>query len=195
MLISAIAMRIAIGTARLADGVAAHEETLRRALAGGVRIVDTAASYGGGASERLIGKVLGSLASSPSSASAAGGVEVVSRFGFRLEGGGGDNNGDSGSGVPPGVPAGVKLGHSLDPAFMRAELTASRHRLGLDHSGGQPNAVSDWRFLQRPFPALSSHRASVSCQHSTFAVYPAASSSGAPHVPRGQPRAGAAEPR
>jgi aryl-alcohol dehydrogenase-like predicted oxidoreductase len=48
--------RVALGTARLSGGTQ-HEEVVHVALREGVRVIDTAASYGGGASETLIGKV------------------------------------------------------------------------------------------------------------------------------------------
>jgi diketogulonate reductase-like aldo/keto reductase len=48
--------RVALGTARLSGGTQ-HEEVVHVALREGIRVIDTAASYGGGASETLIGKV------------------------------------------------------------------------------------------------------------------------------------------
>ena len=49
---------LGFGAARVADGVDAHADALRLALDAGVRVIDTAASYGGGASERLVGRVV-----------------------------------------------------------------------------------------------------------------------------------------
>lgn len=46
---------IVLGTTRL-SGIQ-HEEVVRTAFQKGIRAVDTASSYGGGASELLLGKV------------------------------------------------------------------------------------------------------------------------------------------
>jgi len=112
--------RLAFGTARLMEGSAPHEEALRTALLGGVRVVDTAASFGAGGAERTVGSVLASL---PSDVSRS--VEVFSKVGYYLEGGAGEATADKSIAAPS--PA---LQHSIAPNFLRSEVAASHARLG-----------------------------------------------------------------
>ena len=96
--------------------------------------MDTAPSYGGGDSERLIGTVLNE-AGSPSRRD---GVTLVSKFGFYLSDGGGASAWPRSALVSSGAntgPAGVAAGerglrHCLQPDFMMAELEGAYTRRG-----------------------------------------------------------------
>jgi len=50
--------RVGVGTSQLDDRIAAHREALRAALEAGLNLIDTAATYGGGRAETLVGEVL-----------------------------------------------------------------------------------------------------------------------------------------
>ena len=113
--------RLVVGTARLVEGTASHEKALHSALTGGsFSAVDTAASYGAGSSERLVGKVLSSL-----SDARRRDIELMSKFGFYVEHSG---NGNDVIGADPSAAA--KVRHAMSPFFMRSELDASLRRLG-----------------------------------------------------------------
>ena len=149
---------LAISAARLGLQEASHEATLKRAVVGLLRfgppagisrvpvpptvVIDTAASYGGGDSERLVGKVLGDGATQDAVASAGGEVRVVSKFGYHLASADAAGNWptatsvqtSAGGGVGGGgggpAAAGGNVMHCLHPDFMRAELEGSLSRLG-----------------------------------------------------------------
>ena len=67
--------KLVVGTARLGEGIESHAAALQAALDGGIRTIDTAASYGSGGSERLVDKVLMSLP-----ASVRREVNIVSKY-------------------------------------------------------------------------------------------------------------------
>ena len=118
------AARLAFGTARLVEGSTSHEGALRTALLGGVKVVDTAASYGAGGAERAVGRVLASLP-----ADVQKGVEVFGKAGYFLDTAASGAAGTAGiAGAATALPPALQ--HSLAPAFLRAEVAASHLRLG-----------------------------------------------------------------
>lgn len=96
---------LSFGTSRLTEGIKAHEDALRLALANGIKVIDTSGSYGGGGSQRLVGSVLASL---PKDARQE--VAVVTKVGYRFLDG--------------------KLTHSFTPEFIQSELHESIARVG-----------------------------------------------------------------
>ncbi|MCM2279905.1 MAG: aldo/keto reductase [Oligoflexia bacterium] len=122
---------VGFGGYRINDRQPEHREALRLALLGGCNLVDTAANYGEGASELLIGQVLGELTAEKKLLREH--VHVVTKAGFLQ----GDTlrlartREEEGRPYPEIVECGPELRHCLSPEFLEDELTRSLRRLGL----------------------------------------------------------------
>ena len=120
--------RVGFGGYRIADGIEEHERALRRALEAGVNLIDTSTNYADGASERLVGRVLGDEAVERDE------IVVVSKAGYvqgtnleraraRIE---------EGRAWPDMVEFSEGCWHCLHPDFLDEQLAGSLERLQLD---------------------------------------------------------------
>jgi hypothetical protein len=124
--------RVGFGTYRVDDRTPAHRAALERALESGVNLVDTSTNYIDGASERLVGAVVGDLARSGRVPRDA--VVVVSKIGYVQ----GENlalaeaREAAGRPFPEMVEYVDGCWHCLHPEFLADQLSRSLDRLGLD---------------------------------------------------------------
>jgi aryl-alcohol dehydrogenase-like predicted oxidoreductase len=119
------------GCYRVKIGVPPHQEALRRALLGGINLIDTSSNYGDGGSEALVGAVLENLVSSGYLSRES--VVVVSKVGYLQ----GQNYQLSQERKRQGNPFkelvlyAEGLEHCIHPEFLEDQLTRSLERLGL----------------------------------------------------------------
>ncbi|MBL0388816.1 aldo/keto reductase [Tumebacillus sp. ITR2] len=117
------------GCYRVDVSVSEHREAMRKALLGGVNVLDTSSNYSDGGSEELVGKVLAEMTS-------AGEIDreqvvVVSKAGYLQ----GHNYRLSQQRKREGMPFldlvlyGEGLEHCIHPEFLEDQLTASLERL------------------------------------------------------------------
>lgn len=119
---------IGFGGYRIADGSPIHRRALADALRGGVNLIDTSTNYTGGASERLVGRILANLVQRGEVRRDQ--VVVVSKVGYIQ----GDNLArvrERETPYPDVVPYADNLWHCIAPAFVRDQLEESLQRLGL----------------------------------------------------------------
>ena len=119
---------IGFGGYRIADGSPIHRRALADALRGGVNLVDTSTNYTGGASERLVGRILANLVQRGEVRRDQ--VVIVSKVGYIQ----GDNLARVRARTQPYpdvVEYGENLWHCIAPDFVRDQLDESLQRLGL----------------------------------------------------------------
>ncbi|CAM9200938.1 unnamed protein product [Chrysoparadoxa australica] len=97
-----------------------HEGVLRRALRGGITLLDTSASFAKGQSESLIGQVLSNPAQGETFDRST--VTVMSKFGYAAAAQGSQS-------IPGAVPVVPGVMHSMHPGFLAQEFEQSRQRL------------------------------------------------------------------
>jgi aryl-alcohol dehydrogenase-like predicted oxidoreductase len=120
------------GCYRVDDGVATHEKALRKALFGGVNLIDTSSNYGDGGSEKLVGAVLEDLFSSRRLARES--IVVTSKVGYLQ----GQNYQLSQERKRQGHPFkelvlyAEGLEHCIHPEFLHDQLSRSLERLQLN---------------------------------------------------------------
>lgn len=119
------------GAYRVDRGDPGHLAALRHALASGCTLIDTAPNYGDGRSELAIGAVLATVDRS--------GVRVLTKVGYVDGPSVGLLEGLVREGSVPAdgigkAPSGTA--YCLHPAYLRAQIRASRERLGLDTIDG-----------------------------------------------------------
>jgi len=120
------------GCYRVSAGVTHHEAALRRALAGGINLIDTSTNYADGGSETLVGQVLENLTANGDIARKA--VVVVSKVGYLQ----GQNltlsreRRQQGHPFPELVEYAEGLEHCIHPEFLRDQLQRSLERLNLE---------------------------------------------------------------
>lgn len=120
---------IGFGGYRVRDDSPLHRRALADALRGGVNLVDTSTNYGDGRSEALVGMVLANLVQQGELRREH--VVVVSKVGYLQ----GDNLARAQARQPPFaevVELRPGLAHCIHPEFLRAQLTESLERLGLE---------------------------------------------------------------
>jgi len=141
--------KIGFGGYRLLAEDADHRRALVAALAEGCNLFDTAANYGGGGSEQLIGAVLAEAVAAGRLARDE--VVIVTKAGY-LQGelldavrqGGAEADGAAGV-----VPLSEGCWHSLDPDHLARSLAASLDRLGVE--------TVDYLLLHNPEVYLTHH--------------------------------------
>ncbi|MCA9709900.1 MAG: aldo/keto reductase [Myxococcales bacterium] len=120
---------VGFGGYRVRDDSPVHRRALADALRGGVNLIDTSTNYGDGRSEALVGMVLANLVQQGEVRREQ--VVVVSKVGY-LQG----RNLARARARTPAFPEVVELSpdlcHCIHPEFLRAQLTASLERLGLE---------------------------------------------------------------
>ncbi len=124
--------RVGFGTYRVDDRTKAHRAALEHALTAGANLVDTSTNYTDGASERLVGAVVGDLARSGRVAREA--VVVVSKLGY-VQGGNlalAKAREAEGRPFPEMVRYMDGCWHCLHPEFLEDQLARSLDRLGLE---------------------------------------------------------------
>ncbi|NUP89305.1 MAG: aldo/keto reductase [Candidatus Sumerlaeia bacterium] len=120
------------GCYRIHDANAQHAAALRLALRSGVNLIDTSTNYTGGASERLVGRVL-------AEAIAAGDVQreevvLVTKTGYLQ----GENHAvavrreEEGRPFPEVVKLGPDLWHCIHPEFLADQIGRSLGRMGVE---------------------------------------------------------------
>ncbi len=120
------------GCYRVDVGIAAHEKALRKALLGGVNLIDTSSNYGDGGSEELVGAVIKDLVSSRNLSRES--VVVISKVGYLQ----GQNYQISQERKRKGNPFkelvifGEGLEHCIHPEFLQDQLGRSLDRLKLN---------------------------------------------------------------
>jgi len=118
--------KIGFGTYRISTGNKEHENSLKKALSGGVNLIDTSSNYTNGQSERLIGKTLKDLSGKiPRNV-----ITIVSKYGY-IQGRNMDRYMD-GFITPETVFYQPNCYHCIHPDFMRDQLTRSLERLQTD---------------------------------------------------------------
>jgi uncharacterized protein YyaL (SSP411 family)/aryl-alcohol dehydrogenase-like predicted oxidoreductase len=123
---------VGFGGYRVDEVTPEHAEALRQALLGGCNLVDTAANYTDGASERLVGQVLAGLVRAGSVAREE--VVVVSKIGYAQ----GRNleiaaeREEAGRPYPDVVKYADGLWHCVHPEFLADQLGRSLDRLGME---------------------------------------------------------------
>jgi len=145
-----VTSRAGFGCYRVADGKSEHADALREALRAGVNLIDTSTNYTDGASERLVGLVLGELIG-------AGELQrdeviVVSKIGYIQ----GENMTLARSRQQAGRPFAEvveydeQCWHCIHPDFLADQLARSLGRLGL--------ATLDVLLLHNPEYFLAAHK-------------------------------------
>jgi aryl-alcohol dehydrogenase-like predicted oxidoreductase len=118
-------MRIGFGTARTAPGSSVHENSLKKALAAGVNLIDTSSNYGDGLSEKPIREVLKRRPNA-----GRDGVTLVSKFGY-IQGAELENVKNKGPG-PDTSELDDAFHHCIHPSFMKNQLTSTLERLDVE---------------------------------------------------------------
>lgn len=119
--------KIGFGSYRAALGNEEHYHSLKRALLGGVNLIDTSSNYTGGLSEELIGKVMKDLQDTLPRSS----VIIVSKYGY-IQGHNMDRY-KKGFRTPETVLYDDHCYHCIHPDFMRDQLQRSLVRLQMDY--------------------------------------------------------------
>lgn len=114
---------IGFGAYRIASGIEEHEMSLKKALYGGVNLVDTSSNYTDGMSEQLIGEVMMEISYDIPREK----IVIVSKYGYIQ----GQNlkRQREGQKIPELVPFHHNCYHSIHPDFMRDQLKRSLERL------------------------------------------------------------------
>ena len=116
--------QLGFGCYRVRDESPVHQEALQHALGSGVQVIDTSTNYGNGASERLVGIILGSE-------QAPKDVTLVTKIGYAQ----GDalqmitNREAAGEPYPDVVEVSQGLSHCIHPDFLDDMLFQSLQRL------------------------------------------------------------------
>jgi aryl-alcohol dehydrogenase-like predicted oxidoreductase len=124
------------GGYRIQAGIAHHADALEHALRSGINLIDTSANYGDGASETLIGEVLGRLIGDGQLDRRA--LVVISKVGYLQ----GQNlnlaaeREQAGRPFKDVVPYGEGISHCIHPDFIEDQLTRSLARLQLTQLDG-----------------------------------------------------------
>lgn len=144
--------RAGFGGYRISAGKNTHGQALRRAMTGGVNLIDTSSNYTDGGSERLVGHVLAELIQSQ--ALTRGQVIVVSKVGYLQ----GQNLSLSRQRRQEGRPFkevvsySENLEHCIHPEFLEDQLDRSLERLGLEtidcYLLHNPEYYLDWAHKQ-----------------------------------------------
>lgn len=118
---------IGFGAYRIASGNEEHELSLKKALYGGVNLIDTSSNYTDGLSEQLIGEVLMEISYDIPREK----IIVVSKYGYIQ----GQNmkRFKEGQKILETVPFHHNCYHSIHPDFMRDQLRRSLERLQLNY--------------------------------------------------------------
>ena len=123
--------RLGFGTYRVDTREPEHREALKKALRGGVNLIDTSTNYMDGDSERLVGSVLGELIKSGELTREE--VIVVSKIGYvqaqNLKQA--EAREQAGRPYPDMIKYGEGIWHCIHPEFLADQLTLSLDRLGL----------------------------------------------------------------
>ncbi len=126
------ASRLGFGGYRVDDEDPDHRAALEKALTSGLNLIDTSTNYTDGASERLIGEVIGSLVRAQKLARDE--VIVVSKIGYAQ----GKNlelateREKNGTPFPEMVKVGPGVWHCMHPEWLEDQLGRSLERLALD---------------------------------------------------------------
>ena len=124
--------RVGFGGYRVHDAIPQHREALKKALLGGVNVIDTSSNYTDGASERLAGGVLRQLVDSGELGRDE--VVIVSKIGY-LQGSNLESAKEreaAGSPYPETVKYEDGLWHCIHPDFLDDQLQRSLDRLEID---------------------------------------------------------------
>ncbi|MCD4783666.1 MAG: aldo/keto reductase [Candidatus Eremiobacteraeota bacterium] len=118
--------KIGFGTYRITSSVKEHEESLEKAIRGGINIIDTSSNYTDGRSEKLIGEVIDKLSGEINRED----ITIVSKFGYIQ----GQNISRYWEGFKPPdiVHYDRECFHCIHPVFMRDQLKRSLDRLRTD---------------------------------------------------------------
>ena len=119
---------IGFGGYRIADGSPVHRRALADALRGGVNLIDTSTNYTGGASERLVGRIVANLVQRGEVRRDQ--VVVVSKVGY-IQGENLARVRARETPYPDVVPYADNLWHCIAPQFVCDQLDESLQRLGL----------------------------------------------------------------
>uniref|UniRef100_A0A7S0G4H3 NADP-dependent oxidoreductase domain-containing protein n=1 Tax=Rhodosorus marinus TaxID=101924 RepID=A0A7S0G4H3_9RHOD len=122
--------RVGMGAYRLSNDTQKHRRALETALVSGVQVIDTAASWGDGRSEQLIGEVLEELLSESKVSREE--VLIVSKGGY-LEGFELRNRQQQNRIPQNAVPFSTEGLYSLDPEFLKSQISSSLQRLRTDY--------------------------------------------------------------
>eukprot|EP00189_Rhodosorus_marinus_P003082 CAMPEP_0113958798 /NCGR_PEP_ID=MMETSP0011_2-20120614/3706_1 /TAXON_ID=101924 /ORGANISM="Rhodosorus marinus" /LENGTH=438 /DNA_ID=CAMNT_0000969873 /DNA_START=153 /DNA_END=1469 /DNA_ORIENTATION=+ /assembly_acc=CAM_ASM_000156 len=131
--------RIGLGGYRLSNDIQKHRRALETALVSGVQVVDTAVSWGDGRSEQLIGEVLEKLLAESKVSREE--IHIVSKAGY-LEGFELRNLQQQNRIPENAVPFSTEGLYSLDPEFLKSQISSSLQRLRTDYV--------DYYLLQNP---------------------------------------------
>ena len=118
---------IGFGAYRIASGNEDHENSLRKALQGGVNLIDTSTNYTDGMSEQLIGEIMMEFCYDIPREK----IIIVSKYGYIQ----GENmrRHKEGQRILELVPFHHTCYHSIHPDFMRDQLQRSLERLQTDY--------------------------------------------------------------
>ncbi len=121
---------IGFGGYRVRDGSPVHRRALADALRGGVNLIDTSTNYGGGDSERLVGRIVANLVQQGEVRREH--LVIVSKVGY-LQG----DNLRRAQAKQPGyadvVQYAEQLWHCIAPEFITDQLHESLERMSLSH--------------------------------------------------------------
>ncbi len=131
--------RLGYGGYRITIDQPSHIQSLRRALGTGTNVVDTAANFTNGKSERLVGEVLGDMVHHGSLYREE--IVIISKAGY-LEGDSRRWSYETSSRYHNTIPISNNVDHSIDAAFLRDQLEGSLNRMGLE--------VIDFYLLHNP---------------------------------------------
>ena len=135
------------GCYRVNAGVVAHEKALKKALTGGINLIDTSANYADGGSEALVGEVLKDLIDSDRISRDQ--VVVVSKGGY-LQGNNyalSQQRKNDGKPFKDVVEYADGLEHCIHPGFLDDQIGRSLARLGLGFFIGETKHF-EHEFLQ-----------------------------------------------
>jgi len=118
--------RLGFGGYRITSGFRPHFDALREAFLSGINIVDTAANYGDGSSEQLVGDVLRELIGA--NRIRRDQIAIVTKVGY-LQGKALEMA--QGTSVPDLVKYAPDCFHCIHPDFLRGQIQLSRYRLGI----------------------------------------------------------------
>ncbi len=128
--------RAGFGCYRVNVGVIAHDQALKKALTGGINLIDTSANYADGGSEQLVGQVLKNLIEFGVIVREQ--VVVVSKGGY-LQGNNfalNQQRKNDGNPFEEVVEVAEGLEHCIHPGFLDDQIGRSLDRLGLETLDG-----------------------------------------------------------